>query len=186
LIHARVVLREDIEISDGVILQPGAVIGADGFGYIADPKRGLVTVPQIGTVILDAAVEVGANSCIDRATLGRTLIGQGTKLDNLVQVAHNSRIGSYSLLCAQVGIAGSSTIGNNVVLGGHSGVGDHVKIVDNVRVAAKAGVIQDISKPGDYGGYPAVPAREWRRMVGALVRLPDRLRKLSAKSNDEE
>lgn len=185
-IHAHGVVREGCELADGVILQPGAVIGGDGFGYIPDPKIGIRSVPQMGAVRLSESVEVGANSCVDRGTLSNTVIGTGTKLDNLVQVGHNVQIGRFSMLCGQVGIGGSAVIGDQVVLGGNSGVADHITITNKVRVAAKGGVVQDISESGDYGGHPTVPAQQWRRMIVALVSLPDRLRKLSAKTKHEE
>lgn len=185
-IHAHAVVREGCDLADGVVLQPGAVIGADGFGYIPDPKLGIRHVPQMGAVKLSEAVEIGANSCVDRGTLGNTTIGPGTKLDNLVQVGHNVQIGRFSMLCGQVGIGGSAVVGDQVILGGNSGVADHITVASKVRVAAKAGVVQDIAESGDYGGHPAVPAQQWRRMVVALGSLPDRLRKLNAKTKHEE
>jgi UDP-3-O-[3-hydroxymyristoyl] glucosamine N-acyltransferase len=171
VVHAHAVIREDCEVGEAGVIQPGAVIGADGFGYLPDPKRGLVPVPQMGSVTLHRGVDVGANSCIDRATIGETRIGVGTKVDNLVQIGHNVTIGSHSIICGQSGIAGSCSLGDQVVMGGNAGVADHVSITSNVRVAAKSAVMHDISAPGDYGGYPAAPAREWRKSIVVLRRL---------------
>lgn len=186
VIHANCTVREDTEIGDYCVIQPGAAIGADGFGYIPDSKQGLIPVPQMGSVKLADYVDVGANSCIDRATIGKTSIGIGTKIDNLVQIAHNVVIGSNSMICGQVGIAGSSTVGNQVVMGGNAGVADHVEIVDRVRLAAKTAVIHDIREPGDYGGYPAVPAKEWRKSLVAVRRLANQLQNSTPRTKPEE
>ncbi len=171
IIHAGAVLREGSILGAGCVVQPGAVIGADGFGYIPDPKLGLKAVPQIGYVTIDDQVDIGANACVDRATFGVTRIGRGSKLDNLVQVGHNVQIGRFTIVCGQTGIAGSCQIGNNVVLGGGVGVGDHIKIADNIRVGGKSGVTGDLITAGDYGGFPALEAKKWRRQVAALARL---------------
>lgn len=170
LIHSGAIIREDCKIGAGSIIQNGAIIGADGFGYIADATEGLKAVPQIGNVILDPKVEVGANSCLDRATFGSTTIGTATKIDNLVQIGHNVSIGKFSIVCGQVGIAGSCQIGNQVVLGGGAGLADHVKIEDGIRVAARAGVTNDLSEKGDYAGFPAQPAAHWRRGIAFISR----------------
>lgn len=169
IIHSGAAIREFVSIGPDNIIQNGAVIGADGFGYIPDPKQGLVAVPQIGTVRTNDFVDIGANSCVDRATLGTTRIGSRTKLDNQVQVGHNVTIGSNSILCGQVGIAGSCKIGNRVVLGGNAGVADHITIVDGARFGAKAGVHGDVKKPGDYVGYPLIPAKGWKRWYRHLL-----------------
>lgn len=177
-IHSHAVVREGCTIGEDTTLLNGAVVGAEGFGYFFDPSYGgLRAVPQIGSVQLGAQVDVGANACIDRATLGSTRIGRGTKIDNLVQVGHNAQIGEHAILCGQVGIAGSSKIGNQVVLGGGAGVADHVTIGDGIRVGALAGVSSDLVEKGDYNGYPAVPISAWRRQMAALRRLPELLRK---------
>jgi UDP-3-O-[3-hydroxymyristoyl] glucosamine N-acyltransferase len=176
-LHAGVIVREETEIGDEVVLQNGVVVGADGFGYMPDPKVGLRTVPQVGRVSIQSRVDVGANSCIDRATLGTTVIGGGSKLDNLVQVGHNVKIGKHSIVCAHTGIAGSVRIGNQVVLGGHVGVADHLTIVDGVRVGGKSGVDHDLLTRGDYAGFPLLPARRWRRVAAILGELPRLLRK---------
>lgn len=136
-IHSGVTIREFCEIEDGIQVQNGAVIGSDGFGYTPSLKYGLRSVPQLGQVRVCKGVDIGANSCVDRGTAGDTVIGQGTKLDNLVQVGHNAKIGNHVILCGQVGVSGSANIGDQVVLGGNSGVGDHVSIVPGARIGAK-------------------------------------------------
>jgi UDP-3-O-[3-hydroxymyristoyl] glucosamine N-acyltransferase len=162
-IHSQVTIRERCTIGDSVILQPGAVVGADGFGYLPHPTQGLSLIPHLGVVELSSHVEIGANSCVDRATVGTTSIGVGTKLDNLVQVGHNNAIGSHSVLCGLSGVAGSCHIGDQVVIGGGAGIRDHVRITDKVRIGGHAGVISDLTTPGDYTGFPLMPAREWKR-----------------------
>lgn len=178
-IHSGAVIREGTVIGDGVVIQNGAIIGADGFGYFFDGQK-LVPVPQVGVVSLAAGVEVGANTCIDRATLGTTKIGLGTKIDNLVQIGHNAQIGAMSILCGQVGVGGSSKIGNGVTLGGQAGVADHAVISDKARFAARSGAIGHYPESGDYAGMPAVPAGQWRRISASLTKLP----KLIAKMNE--
>ena len=164
IIHSNCVIREYSQIGKNVLLQSGVVIGADGFGYI-QTVSGLSQVPQIGNVILEDFVEVGANSCIDRATLGSTIIGFGTKIDNLVQVGHNTKVGKFSILCGQVGIAGSTTIGNGVVLGGAVKVKDHLTIVDGCKVAGGSFVFQSLDIKDDYAGNPAMPAKKWMKIM---------------------
>lgn len=178
VIHSHASVREDCEIGADAVVQNGAVIGADGFGYLPDPKLGLVAVPQLGVVTLADRVEVGANSAIDRATLGVTSVGIGTKIDNLVQVGHNTKVGMHSILCGQVGIAGSCEIGNQVVLGGQVGVGDHLKIADGVRVGAKSGVHADLTERGDYLGFPILPAQLARRVFALLPQLPELIKRI--------
>ncbi len=163
IIHSHASIREHVVIGAFNVIQNGAVIGADGFGYVADPAVGLQPIPQVGVVRTADRVDVGANSCVDRATLGSTRVGFGTKIDNLVQIGHNTSIGMHSILCGKAGVAGSTTIGNRVVLGGAVGIGDHVRITDNVRIAAYGASPSDILHEGDYGGYPAMPADDFKR-----------------------
>jgi UDP-3-O-[3-hydroxymyristoyl] glucosamine N-acyltransferase len=170
-IHSHAVIREGTVIKDGCTIQPGAVIGGDGFGYVLDPSMGLVSVPQVGTVVLEERVDVGSNSCIDRATIGETRIGLGTKIDNLVQVGHNVEIGEHSIICGQAGIAGSTKLGKKVVLGGQAGVADHKFIADEVRVAAGSGVVSNLTEKGDYSGYPAIKATTWRKIQVIIRKL---------------
>lgn len=176
VLHAGAVVREQCKLGANTLILSGAVIGSEGFGYYADEQRQLQMVPQVGRVELEADVHVGANSCIDRATLGSTRVGRGTKIDNLTQIGHNVQIGKQTLLCAQVGLAGSSRIGSGVVLGGGVGVADHVSVTDRVRCGALAGVAGDLSSPGDYAGHPAVPAGQWRRQAVAIQQLPEILK----------
>ena len=158
-------------------LGPGAVIGSDGFGYLPLPE-GIRKIPQIGTVVLEDEVEVGANATVDRAALGATVVGRGTKIDNLVMVAHGCRIGPECLLAAQVGLSGSSTLGARVLLGGQVGLAGHQTVGDRAQVAAKSGVHGDVPAGAVYGGYPASEVRVWRRASAALLRLPEALRRL--------
>ena len=172
VIHSGAVIREFCEIGEHVIIQNGAVIGADGFGYIPNPDGTLLAVPQIGNVSLGKNAEVGANTCIDRAALGVTKIGEGTKIDNQVQIGHNVSIGNHSIVCGQGGIAGSAEIGDHVVLGARVGVADHVKVATGCRFGAGTVLPQNITKPGDYAGYPAMPAMDFRRSMNIMKKLP--------------
>ena len=173
IIHSHVSIREEIRIGDRVIIHNGAVIGSDGFGFIQGKDRSHIKIPQTGTVIIEDDVEVGANTTIDRATLGETIIRKGTKIDNLIQVAHNVEIGPDSILAAQVGIAGSSKIGKNVILGGQVGVADHVRIEDNVIAAAQSGVSKDIPADSIVAGSPHLDIRIWRKSRALLPQLYD-------------
>jgi UDP-3-O-[3-hydroxymyristoyl] glucosamine N-acyltransferase len=163
-LHAGVSIRHGTKIADRVTIHDNAVIGADGFGFTPVPLVGLRKVPQIGGVRIESDVEIGANACIDRGAFGPTVVGRGTKIDNLAQIGHNVVLGTYVVVCGQVGIAGSSTIADGVVLGGQAGVADHLSISKGVRVGGGSGVTTNLSEPGDYMGYPAIPAQEWRRL----------------------
>jgi len=157
-------------VGDEVVIQPGAVIGASGFGFSAGP-RGHTKIPQLGRVILQDRVEIGANSTVDRAALGDTVIGEGTKIDNLVQIGHNTRVGRHCVIAGQVGISGSVTLGDFVALGGMAGIADHVTIGDRARLAGLTGVAHDLEGGRDYGGIPARPIREWHRQMAYLSRV---------------
>jgi UDP-3-O-[3-hydroxymyristoyl] glucosamine N-acyltransferase len=189
--YARVVVREGCRLGHRVILHAGAVIGSDGFGYLPLPS-GPRRIPQIGGVVLEDDVEVGANSTIDRATLGDTVVGRGAKIDNLVQVAHGCRIGAGALLAAQVGLAGGTVVGPGVMLGGQVGSAGHLTIGDGARVAAKSGISSDLAPGGTYGGIPAVDIRAWRRMtsgwlrLGGLLRRVRRLERLSGLGGEDD
>jgi UDP-3-O-[3-hydroxymyristoyl] glucosamine N-acyltransferase len=154
-------------IGDSVILGPGVQIGHDGFGYTAGP-RGLEKVPQLGRVIIQNNVEIGANSCVDRGSLDDTVIGEGTKIDNMVQIAHNVRIGRHCALAAHVGVSGSVTIGDGVMLGGRAGIADHLKVGDGAMIAAASGVMTDVPAGARYGGAPAKAIREYFREIATL------------------
>jgi UDP-3-O-[3-hydroxymyristoyl] glucosamine N-acyltransferase len=176
-IFPQVTLREGTELGDRVAVHAGAVIGADGFGYARDGAR-YVKIPQVGRVILEDDVEIGANVAIDRATLGVTRIGRGSKIDNLVQIAHNVQVGEDTVIVAQVGIAGSSRIGSRVVLAGQVGVVDHLQIGDGATVGAQAGVGKDVPPGAMVLGSPAVPHLEFKRQLAATARLPQMGRRL--------
>ena len=170
-------VREDVRIGDRVVLHPGVVLGADGFGFAPGP-RGAVKIPQTGTVIIEDDVEIGANTTIDRATLGATTVRQGAKLDNLVMVGHNCEIGAHSFLAAQVGLAGSTRIGRGVQLGGQAGIAGHLTIGDGVQVVAQSGVPNSVAAGQVVGGYPAMEVTRWRRVSAALRRLPELLQRV--------
>ena len=171
-IHPQAYIGPRVKIGRKVTIHAGAAVGADGFGYL-QTEQGHRKIPQIGTVIIDDEVEIGANSTVDRATVGATRIGAGTKIDDQVHVAHNVIMGRNCLLCGQVGIAGSTKIGDNVVMGGQAGVNDHVEVGNNVAVAAKAAVFGNLARPGIYSGYPARPHHEQLRVIAHTRRLPD-------------
>jgi len=170
--HAGVVVREHVRIGDRVVLHAGVVIGADGFGFAPSPK-GAVKIPQVGIVILEDDVEIGANTTVDRATLEATIIRRGAKLDNLVMIAHNCEVGAHSFLAAQVGIAGSTKIGRGVQMGGQVGAAGHLTIGDGAQIAAQSGINNSVPAGRTVGGYPAVDIALWRRMMAAGARLPD-------------
>ncbi|HOX26509.1 MAG TPA: UDP-3-O-(3-hydroxymyristoyl)glucosamine N-acyltransferase [Candidatus Krumholzibacteria bacterium] len=178
VLYPHVVVRERCRLGQRVVLHPGCVIGADGFGYLPGPA-GLEKIPQIGIVVVEDDVELGAGTCVDRATTGATVIGAGTKLDNLVQVGHNVRIGRHSVFSAQTGISGSCEIGDGVSMGGQVGLADHIKVGDGVKVGAKSGLHKDVPDGGVVFGYPALDAAESMRIAAALRRLPDLVRKVA-------
>jgi len=166
-------------IGQRVRIHAGAVIGADGFGYVLDAGVHL-KVPQVGKVIIGDDVEIGANSTVDRGALGATVIGRGTKIDNLVQIGHNVQIGENCILIAQAGIAGSSKLGNYVIIAGQAGVAGHLKIGHQAIVGGQAGVMNDIPDKGKWLGSPAQPDKDFKRQVIALRLLPDLLKKVSS------
>jgi UDP-3-O-[3-hydroxymyristoyl] glucosamine N-acyltransferase len=171
-IHANAVVRERCRIGSRCVLQPGAVIGSDGFGYAPDGSS-YYPIPQIGIVVLEDDVEIGANTCIDRAALDVTLIRRGTKLDNLVQIAHNCQIGEDCMIVSQVGISGSTRIGNHVTLAGQVGVAGHLAIGDNVLVGAQSGVPGSLPANAAYSGTPAIPHKNWLKSMAVVSNLPD-------------
>jgi len=172
LLHANVVVREECIIGNGVILQPGAIIGSDGFGYAWSGSQHL-KIPQSGRVILEDDVEIGANTCIDRGAIGDTVIERGVKLDNQIQVAHNVRIGAYSIMASQVGISGSTIIGKGCQFGGQAGLAGHLKVGDGVKLTAKSGVLSDLDAGGTYAGSPAIPYRLFFKVSALMLKLPE-------------
>jgi UDP-3-O-[3-hydroxymyristoyl] glucosamine N-acyltransferase len=180
-VHAHAVVRENCYLGDGVILQNGAIVGSDGFGFAKEDSGAWRKITQSGAVIVGDHVEVQANSCIDRASVGNTEIDRGVKIDNLVQVGHGSRVGENTLLCAQVGLAGSSGVGKNVVLAGQVGVVGHSFIGDGVVVTAQSGVPGDVAPGSVISGSPAFEHRRWLRSVAAFSRLPDLVKQMHKK-----
>ena len=183
IVYANVVVREGCVIGDRCILQPGVVIGSDGFGFAFDaqgegagPRH--FKVPQTGNVVVEDDVEIGANTCVDRAALGSTVIGRGAKIDNLVQIAHNVQVGPLSIIVSQVGIAGSTKLGMGVVLGGQVGVVGHIEIGDGAKVGAKSGIMTDVA-PGDVRmGIISRPRGEFMRIEASLGKLPELLKRV--------
>ncbi|MGH7905973.1 MAG: UDP-3-O-(3-hydroxymyristoyl)glucosamine N-acyltransferase [Candidatus Binataceae bacterium] len=177
--HSHVSIREKVTIGNRVTILNGAVIGADGFGFV-EQDGGLMKVPQVGDVVIEDDVEIGANSAIDRATMGSTIIRRGVKLDNLVHIGHNCEISEYSRFAAQSGLAGSTRIGRWCQFGGQTGCADHATIGDRVRVVAQSGIPHDVASGAVIGGTPAMDVRAWRRMSAILPRLPELVRRIRA------
>lgn len=178
-LHPGVVVHDYCQLGNNVILQPGVVIGGDGFGYTQVgklPDLYHYKLPQIGIVVLEDNVEVGANSTIDRARFGKTLVGEGTKIDSLVQVGHNSRIGRRCIICAQVGIAGSTTIGDFVIIWGQAGLAGHTTVGDGAFIGGQAGVINNLPAGAKVTGTPARPVMMQRRIEALGARLPELFR----------
>lgn len=171
-LHAGVVVRERCRLGDRVVVQPSAVIGSDGFGYAPDGER-YVKIPQVGIVLLEDDVEIGAATCIDRAALGVTRIGRGTKIDNLVQVGHNVEIGEDTIIVSQVGIAGSSRIGRHCTFGGQSAVAGHVTVGDHVTIGGRGGVTNNVEGNQILSGLPVMPHREWLKASMTFAKLPE-------------
>lgn len=162
VLHPNVFVEDGCTIGDNVILHTGVVIGADGFGYVRD-KTAYVKFPQIGTVVIENNVEIGANSCVDRGALGETCIGEGTKIDNLVQIAHNVKIGKRVVIAAQTGISGSTIIEDDCVIGGQVGMGDHARVLSGAVIGSQAGVLPGkIVRPGVWWGTPVQPLDEYK------------------------
>ncbi len=177
-IHSHVSLRESIQIGNRVTLHNGVVIGSDGFGYIQDKDKTHLKIPQTGSVMIGDDVEIGANTTVDRSALEKTMIKKGTKIDNLVQIAHNVKIGQNCIIAGQVGIAGSSKVGNNVILAGQVGIVDHVEIANDVIIAAKSGIRKNIPEKSIVSGSPHLDIKEWRKAWVAIPRLYDLFREV--------
>jgi len=175
--HAHAIVRENCVLGDNVILQNGAIVGCDGFGFAKDDGEWHKIV-QSGPAVIENDVEVQANACIDRASVGETRIGRGSKIDNLVQVGHGTKVGTHTLLCAQVGLAGSTHVGNNVILAGQVGVAGHCSIGDGVIATAQSGIPNDVGAGKVVSGYPAIDNRQWLRAVAIFSRLPEFARSL--------
>jgi UDP-3-O-[3-hydroxymyristoyl] glucosamine N-acyltransferase len=178
LAHAHAVVREFCQIGDNVILQNGVVVGGDGFGFAKDAAGHWHKIVQSGPTVIEDDVEIQANACIDRASVGETRIARGAKIDNLVQVGHGSRVGEDTLLCAQAGLAGSTDVGKNVILAGQVGVAGHCKIGDGAVATAQSGIPNDVAAGAIVSGYPAIDNKLWLRCVTVFNRLPELARLL--------
>ncbi len=176
--HAHAVVREGCELGDNVTLENGAIVGADGFGFSKNEHGQWVKIPQSGPVRIGDRVDIQANACVDRATVGATEIGDGSKIDNLVQIGHGSRVGKDTLVCAQTGLAGSSVIGNNVILAGQAGVAGHCTVGDGVILTAQSAVSHDVPPGKMISGSPGFDNRVWLRAVTIFQRLPELLKRL--------
>ena len=173
LAHSHAVVREFCRIGHNVVLQNGVVVGGDGFGFAKDERGRWQKIVQSGPTVIEDDVEIQANACIDRASIGETRIARGAKIDNLVQVGHGSKVGENSLLCAQAGLAGSSDVGRNVILAGQVGVAGHCKIGDGAIATAQSGIPNDVPARAIVSGYPAIDNKLWRRSVAVFNRLPE-------------
>jgi UDP-3-O-[3-hydroxymyristoyl] glucosamine N-acyltransferase len=181
ILYPDVIVYHQCKIGNRVILQSGAVIGSDGFGFAPKPDGSYEKIPQLGIVVIEDDVEIGANTTIDRATIGDTHIHRGVKIDNLVQIAHNVVIGENTVIAAQTGISGSTKVGKNCMLAGQVGLAGHIEIADRTIIMAQSGVHQNIREQGkSYFGYPADEARKAQRVYIAMKMLPDMLREFSA------
>jgi len=180
--HAHAIVRESCHLGDNVVLQNGAVVGSDGFGFAKDDQNHWHKILQTGNVAIESEAEIQANACIDRASIGETRIGRGAKVDNLVHVGHSCTIGEDTLLCAQVGLAGTTDVGNNVILAGQVGVSGHVKIGDGAIAIAQSGIPHDVPEGAMVSGAPAIDHRLWLKCCAAYAKLPEiakAVRKLS-------
>lgn len=179
VLHANVTVREGCRIGNRVIIHSGTVIGSDGFGYAPDGKA-YQKIPQIGIVVIEDEVEIGSCTTIDRAALGLTLIRRGSKIDNLVQIAHNCVIGEHCIIVSQTGISGSTKLGEHVTIGGQVGIVGHLEIGDNVMVGAKSGVHSSIPAGQILSGYPAFPHKEWLKSASIFSKLPEMRKTLNS------
>jgi len=178
ILYPGVKVYYNCQIGKKCVLHAGVVIGGDGFGFEPDAQGVLQKVPQIGVVVIEDDVEIGANTTIDRAMMGETRVKKNTKIDNLVQIAHNVQVGESTVMCAQVGVAGSTTIGSHCMLTGQVGVAGHIEITDGCVIGAQSGVTNSIKKPGMYLGSPAMDAGQCRRVYAVMRQLPDMYRKM--------
>lgn len=176
--HAHAVVREYCVLRDNVVLQNGAIVGADGFGFAKNEKKQWEKIPQSGPAIVESDVEIQANACVDRASVGETRIRRGAKIDNLVQVGHGSEVGEDTMVCAQVGLAGSTVVGKDVILAGQVGVAGHCTIGDGVIATAQSGIPNDVEPGKVVSGYPAIENRQWLRCVAVFNKLPELAKKL--------
>jgi UDP-3-O-[3-hydroxymyristoyl] glucosamine N-acyltransferase len=177
VIWSGTVVRERCHIGHQCIIHPNATIGADGFGFRPDPQKGLVKIPQIGNVVIGNGVEIGANACVDRGKFSSTVLGDGCKIDNLVQIGHNSKLGRFCIMAGNSGLAGSVTLGNGVIIGGSASIKDHTTLGDGAIVGAGSGVVSDVGAGKTVLGYPAVDARDALKQWVILKRLVEESKK---------
>ena len=177
VIWSGTVVRERCHIGHHCIIHPNATIGADGFGFRPDPQKGLVKIPQIGNVVIGNGVEIGANACVDRGKFSSTVLGDGCKIDNLVQIGHNSKLGRFCIMAGNSGLAGSVTLGNGVIIGGSASIKDHTTLGDGAIVGAGSGVVSDVEAGKTVLGYPAVDARDALKQWAILKRLVEESKK---------
>ena len=182
--HAHAVVREYCRLGNNVVLQNGAVVGGDGFGFAKDDAGAWHKIVQSGPAVLEDDVEIQVNACVDRASVGETRVRRGAKIDNLAQVGHGSTVGEDSLLCAQVGLAGSTELGKNVILAGQVGIAGHCRIGDGVVATAQSGVPNDVENGKMISGYPAMDNKQWLRCVAAFQRLPEIVKAVRARAAD--
>lgn len=186
-LYARVVVRERCILGNDVVVQPGAVIGSDGFGFLLNKETGRYeTVDQVGIVVIEDHVDIGANTTIDRARFGRTVVGEGSKIDNLVQIGHNVTIGKHTVIVSQSGIAGSSHLGNYVTVAAQCGIAGHLHIGDQAILAARTGVMADLQGGQPYWGSPSAPFKEAMKQAAALRKLPEALKAMQALKREAE
>ena len=178
--HAHSVVREHCRLGDNVILQNGAIVGADGYGFANESQGEWYKIVQSGPAVIEDYVEIQANACVDRASVGETRVGRGVKIDNLVQVGHGSKVGERTLLCAQVGLAGSTHVGKDVILAGQVGVAGHCHVGDGVIATAQTGIPNDVETGKVVSGYPAIDNKQWLRAVAIFARLPELARSVRA------
>ena len=176
--HAHAVVREHCMLGDNVVLQNGAIVGADGFGFAKNEKKKWEKIPQSGPAIIENDVEIQANACVDRASVGETRVRRGAKIDNLVQIGHGSDVGEDTMVCAQAGLAGSTVLGKDVILAGQVGVAGHCTIGDGAIATAQSGIPNDVEPGKMVSGYPAIDNRQWLRCVAVFNKLPEMAKKL--------
>ena len=172
------------KVGDNSIVHAGAVIGSDGFGFAPQPDGSYHKIPQIGNVVIESNVEIGANTVIDRAVMGSTIIHEGVKLDNLIQIAHNVEVGKHTVIAAQVGVAGSTKIGERCVFGGQVGLAGHIKIGNDVKIGAQSGIMKNLKDGAEIIGSPAIPIRDWYKSSVIFGKLPDMYRDISQLKKD--
>ena len=186
ILYSGVKIYYNCQVGNDCILHAGVVVGSDGFGFEPDAKGVNQKLPQIGNVIIEDDVEIGANTTIDRAMMGSTVVRRNAKIDNLVQIGHNVEVGASDFLCAQVGIAGSSKIGAHCILAGQVGVAGHLEIADNCVFGAQSGIPSSVRKPGMYQGSPIIDAMNWRRSVVGFKNLPDLMKQIQELSKKQQ